>query len=102
MTNCAASSTRSNARRRSSTRNRRACAAISNSPAENGRRTRRLTDSDNTVTATRAQLAKLEASHAEAHSERGRLASALDEAKEQHQAERNTLTMRGLRGASST
>ena len=62
--------------------------------AENGRLTRRLTDSDNTVTAIRAQLAKLEASYAEAHSERGRLAAALDESKEQHQSERNTLTMR--------
>jgi len=67
---------------------------IEQSLAENARLTRRLTDSDNTVTAIRAQLAKLEVSHAEAHSERGRLAAALDEAKEQHQSERNTLTMR--------
>src|SRR6185312_10585160 len=52
------------------------------------------TDSDNTVTAIRAQLAKLEANYAETFSERGRLAAALDEAKEEYQAERNTLTMR--------
>jgi chromosome segregation ATPase len=68
--------------------------------AENARLTRRLTDNENTVTAIRAQLAKVEASHAEAHSERGRLAAALDEAKEQHQSERNTLTMR-LEGLTS-
>jgi chromosome segregation ATPase len=68
--------------------------AIEQSLAENGRLTRRLTDSDNTVTAIRAQLAKLEASYADVFAERGRLSAALDEAKEQHLAERNTLTMR--------
>jgi len=73
---------------------------IEQSLAENARLTRRLTDSDNALSAIRAQLAKLEASHAEAHSERGRLAAALDEAKEQHQSERNTLTMR-LEGLAS-
>ncbi len=36
----------------------------------------------------------METSFAEAYSERGRLAAALDEAKEQHQAERNSLNMR--------
>ncbi len=36
----------------------------------------------------------MEASFAEAYGERGRLAAALDEAKEQHQAERNSLNMR--------
>jgi len=68
--------------------------AIEQSLAENSRLTRRLTDGDNAVTAIRAQLAKLEASYAEVFAERGRLSAALDEAKEQHLAERNTLTMR--------
>lgn len=56
--------------------------------------TRRLTESENTLTATRTQLGKVEASFADAYGERGRLAAALDEAKEAHQAERNSLNMR--------
>ena len=78
--------------------------AVDQSLAENARLTRRITDSENTLTATRAQLAKLEASYAEAYGERGRLAAALDETKEQHQAERNTLTMRldGLQSRAAT
>src|SRR5262249_57934508 len=41
---------------------------------------------------------------AEAHAERGRLGAALDEAKEQHQAERNSLNMRldGLQSRAAT
>jgi crescentin len=61
---------------------------------EIARLTRRLTESENTLTATRAQLGKVEASFAEAYGERGRLGAALDEAKEQHQSERNSLNMR--------
>ncbi len=61
---------------------------------ETARLTRRLTESENTLTATRAQLGKVEASFAEAYAERGRLGAALDESKEQHQAERNSLNMR--------
>src|ERR1019366_6141043 len=56
--------------------------------------TRRLTESENTLTATRAQLGKVETNYAEAYAERGRLGAALDDAKEQHQAERNSLNMR--------
>src|SRR3569623_3707509 len=73
---------------------------LEQSLAENARLTRRLTDSDNALSAIRAHLAKLEASHAEAHSERGRLAAALDEAKEQHQSERDALPLR-LEGLAS-
>ena len=71
---------------------------------ETARLTRRLTDSENTLTATRAQLGKIEASFAEAYTERGRLAAALDEAKEQHQEERNSLNMRldGLQSRAAT
>jgi len=71
---------------------------------ETARLTRRLNDSENTLTATRAQLGKIEASFAEAYTERGRLAAALDEAKEQHQDERNSLNMRldGLQSRAAT
>ena len=61
---------------------------------ETARLSRRVTEAENTLTATRAQLGKVEASFAEAYSERGRLAAALDETKDQHQAERNNLNMR--------
>jgi crescentin len=61
---------------------------------EAARLTRRLTESENNLTATRAQLGKVEASFAEAYAERGRLAAALGESKEQHQADHNSLNMR--------
>jgi crescentin len=62
--------------------------AIDQALNETARLTRRLIESENTLTATRAQLGKVEASFAEAYGERGPLAAALDESKEQHQAER--------------
>ena len=68
--------------------------AIDQALNETARLTRRLTESENTLTATRAQLGKVESSFAEAYAERGRLGAALDEAKEQHLAERNSLNMR--------
>jgi crescentin len=68
--------------------------AIDQALNENARLTRRLTESDNTLTATRAHLGKVEASFAEAYAERGRLAAALDETREQRQAEQNSLNMR--------
>jgi crescentin len=61
---------------------------------EIARITRRLTESENTLTATRTQLARMEGNYAETHAERSRLAAALDEAKEAHQTERNSLNMR--------
>ena len=61
---------------------------------EISRITRRLTESENTLTTTRTQLARLEGNFAETHAERSRLAAALDEAKEAHQTERNSLNMR--------
>jgi crescentin len=68
--------------------------AIDQALNETARLTRRLTESENTLTATRAQLGKVETNYAEAYAERGRLGAALDDAKEQHQAERNSLNMR--------
>src|SRR4029079_3137610 len=45
--------------------------AIDQALNETARLTRRLTESENTLTATRAQLGKVEASFAEAYAERG-------------------------------
>ena len=68
--------------------------AVDQTLNETARLTRRLTESENTLTATRAQLGKVESSFAEAYADRGRLSAVLDEAKEQHQAERSNLNMR--------
>jgi crescentin len=68
--------------------------AVDQALNETARLTRRLTESENTLTATRAQLGKVEASFAETYADRGRLSAALDDAKEQHQTERNSLNMR--------
>ena len=46
------------------------------------------------MAATRAQLGKVEANFAETYAERGQLAAALDEIREQRQAEQNSLNMR--------
>jgi crescentin len=71
---------------------------------EVARISRRLTDSDNMLTATRAQLAKVEAAFSETSAERTRLAAALDETKDAHQTERNSLNMRldGLQSRAAT
>ena len=61
---------------------------------ETARLTRALTESENTLTTTRAQLGKVETSFAEAHAERNQFATALDETREQRQAEHNNLNMR--------
>jgi hypothetical protein len=66
---------------------------VNASPTKSLSLTRRLTESENTLTATRAQLGKVETSFAETYAERGRLAAALDEAREQHQSEHNNLTI---------
>ena len=71
---------------------------------ETSRLTRALTESENTLTATRAQLSKVEANFAETYAERGQLAVALDEVREQRQAEQNSLNMRleGLQSRAAT
>lgn len=78
--------------------------AVDQALGETARLTRRLTESENTLTATRAQLGKVEASFAEVYADRGRLSAALDEAREQHQTERNSLNMRldGLQSRAAT
>jgi crescentin len=61
---------------------------------ETSRLTRTLTERENMRTTARAQLGKVETNFAEAHAERGQLAAALDETREQRQAEYNSLNMR--------
>jgi crescentin len=61
---------------------------------ESARLSRMLTESENTLSATRAQLSKVEANYSEVYTERGQLATALDEVREQRQAEQNSLNMR--------
>ena len=68
--------------------------AVDSALNETASLTRRLAESDNKLTATLSQLSKVEASFAEANTERGRLGAALDEANAQHQAERNSLNIR--------
>lgn len=78
--------------------------SLSQALDEIARTTRRLTESENTLAATRVQLAKIEAAFSEISAERTRLAAALDEAKEAHQTERNSLNMRldGLQSRAAT
>ncbi len=61
---------------------------------ETTRLTRSLTESENALTATRAQLGKVEANFAETYAERGQLAAALDESRQQRQTEHTNLNMR--------
>jgi crescentin len=65
---------------------------------------RALTESENALTATRAQLGKIETNLAEVYAERGQLAVALDEIREQRQAEQDSLNMRleGLQSRAAT
>ncbi len=61
---------------------------------ETARLSHALIESENALTATRMQLAKVESSFAEASAERSQLATTLDETREQRQAEHNNLSMR--------
>ena len=65
---------------------------------------RRTSDAENTITGLRGQLGRLELSEAEAKEERTRLASELEEARQQHQSERQALTSRidGLQSRAAT
>jgi chromosome segregation ATPase len=62
------------------------------------------TESENALTATCAQLGKIETNFAEVYAERGQLAVAPDEIREQRQAEQNSLNMRleGLQSRAAT
>jgi crescentin len=71
---------------------------------EISRVTRRLTESENTLAATRTRLAKIETTLTETSAERTRLAATLDETKEAQQTERNSLNARldGLQSRAGT
>jgi chromosome segregation ATPase len=62
--------------------------------SEVARLTRRITEAENTLSSLRTQLGRAETNLTEAVGERTRIAAALEEAREQHQAERNTMSMR--------
>ena len=68
--------------------------AVDKALDETARLSHTLTETENTLAATRAQLSKVEANFAETYAERGQLAVALDEVREQRQAEHNSLNMR--------
>ena len=69
-------------------------AALDEAQSENGRMARRATETENLIAAMRSQLGRLELTEAEVTAERNRLASALEEATQQRQAERQSLTNR--------
>ena len=68
--------------------------AVDKALDEAARLSRTLTETENALASTRAQLSKVEANFAETYAERGQLAVALDEVREQRQAEQNSLNMR--------
>jgi chromosome segregation ATPase len=61
---------------------------------ENSRLARKLTETENLLTAARGKIDSLEANLATSESERNRLTTAVDESNERRQTETNTLTMR--------
>jgi chromosome segregation ATPase len=77
---------------------------LDDAQAENGRLSRRSSETDNLLATMRGNLGRLELSEQEAKAEKSRLASALEEATQQHQAERQALTNRieGLQARAAT
>ncbi len=78
--------------------------ALDQTLAENSRLSRRLTESENALTAARARLEQLDISLAAAENERATLATARDEANERHQSEAYALNLRleALRSRAAT
>jgi len=78
--------------------------ALDQTLAENSRLSRRLTESENALTAARARLEQLDISLAAAENERATLATARDEANERHQSETRALNLRleALRSRAAT
>ena len=72
--------------------------------SETGRLARRASETDNLMSVMRGRLDRLELSEQDAKAERNRLASALEEATQQHQGERQALTNRieGLQARAAT
>ena len=78
--------------------------ALDQTLAETSRLSRRLTESENALTAARARLEQLDISLAAAENERATLATARDEANERHQSETYALNLRleALRSRAAT
>jgi chromosome segregation ATPase len=78
--------------------------ALDQTLAENSRLSRRLTESENALTAARARLEQTDISLAAAENERVTLATARDEANERHQSEAYALNLRleALRSRAAT
>src|SRR5438094_1826045 len=78
--------------------------ALDQTLAENSRLSRRLTESENALTAARARLEQMEISLTAAENERATLATARDEANERHQSETYALNLRleALRSRAAT
>jgi len=68
--------------------------ALDQTLAETSRLSRRLTESENALTATRARLEQMDISLAAAENERVTLATARDEANERHQSEAYAMNLR--------
>ena len=69
-------------------------AALDQLVTENSRLSRKLTETENLLTAARGKIDSLEAALATSESERNRLTTTVDETNERRQTESNTLTMR--------
>lgn len=69
-------------------------ASLDQAYSEQARTTRRLLEAENAITAGQTRVRQIEVNYAEAHSERTRLAAAMEEANERHQSELNTQIMR--------
>ena len=67
---------------------------LEDAQSENARLARRASETEALMSVMRGQLGRLELTQAEATAERARLASALEEAREQHQAERQGFVAR--------
>jgi len=78
--------------------------ALDQTLAETSRLSRRLTESENALTATRARLEQMDISLAAAENERVTLATARDEANERHQSEAYAMNLRleALRSRAAT
>jgi crescentin len=78
--------------------------ALDQTLAENSRLSRRLTESENALTAARARLEQMDISLAATENERATLATARDEANERHQSESRALNLRleALRSRAAT
>jgi chromosome segregation ATPase len=78
--------------------------ALDQTLAENSRLSRRLTESENALTAARARLEQMDISLAAVENERATLATARDEANERHQSETYALNLRleALRSRAAT